>query len=205
VGVRGSKNITMNLKGLANYNIILASNSPRRQELLRGLDIRFEVRIPQNVDESYPDYLKGEEIPMYIAEKKANSFENKIGHNDILITADTIVLIDGIIFGKPESKEDAEKMLRCLSGKTHQVITGVCITTMDKQKLFSVTTDVSFSKLSNEEIDYYLDIYRPYDKAGAYGVQEWIGYVAVEKINGSFYNVMGLPVHRLYRELMEYF
>ncbi len=186
---------------LLHYNIILASHSPRRQELLRGLDFRFEVKIPADADESYPDHLKGEEIPLYIAEKKADSFDNKLQKNDILITADTIVLVDGKVFGKPTDKEEARTMLQQLSDKTHQVITGVCLSTPFRKKMFAVTTDVTFSYLSDEEIDYYLEIYRPYDKAGSYGVQEWIGYVAVESINGSFYNVMGLPVHRLYKEL----
>ncbi len=191
----------MVLDQLLHYNIILASNSPRRQELLRGLDLRFEVRIPVNVDESYPEELKGEEIPLYIAEKKADAFENKLQKNDILITADTIVLIDGKVFGKPANKEEAKIMLQQLSDKTHQVITGVCLSTPFRRKAFAVTTDVTFAYISDEDIDYYLDMYRPYDKAGSYGVQEWIGYIAVESINGSFYNVMGLPVHRLYKEL----
>ncbi len=192
------------LEKLGYYNIILASNSPRRQELLRGLDIRFEVKIPVDVDESYPTELRGEAIPLYIAEKKANAFNNILKKNDILITADTVVLIDDNIFGKPTSRDEARIMLQYLSGKTHQVITGVCIvTTSGGKQSFAVCTDVTFANLSEEEIDYYLDMYRPYDKAGSYGVQEWIGYVAVESIKGSFYNVMGLPVHRLYKELMQ--
>jgi len=186
---------------LAYYNIILASNSPRRQELLRGLDVRFEVRTTAGIDESYPDDLMGEQIPLYIAEKKAEAFEKTLNKNDILITADTVVLIDGVVYGKPTSKENARMMLQNLSEKTHQVITGVCLSTQYRRVTFSATTEVRFSYLSDEEIDYYLDLYRPYDKAGSYGVQEWIGYVAVESINGSFYNVMGLPVHRLYEEL----
>ena len=188
------------LENLSRYNIILASHSPRRQELLRGLDIRFEVKIP-DVDESYPDDLEGEEIPIYIAEKKADAFENQLQKNDILITADTIVLLDGQVFNKPNSKEEAQMMLQQLSDKTHQVITAVCLSTPFRRKVFAAVTDVTFSYLSNEEIDYYLDMYRQYDKAGSYGVQEWIGYVAVKSVNGSFYNVMGLPVHRLYKEL----
>jgi len=189
------------LEKLSRYNIILASNSPRRYELLRDLDIRFEVRTTAGLDESYPDDLQGEQIPVYIAEKKADFFEKKLDKNDILITADTVVLINGKVFGKPRDKDDARMMLQCLSGQTHKVVTGVCLTTQFNRITFATTTDVKFGDLTNEEIDYYLDLYRPYDKAGAYGVQEWIGYVAVESINGSFYNVMGLPVHRLYREL----
>jgi len=186
---------------LSRYNVILASNSPRRHELLRGLDIRFEVRTTAGLDESYPDDLQNEQIPVYIAEKKAGFFEKNLDKNDILITADTVVLIDGEAFGKPADKDEACVMLQRLSGRTHKVVTGVCLTTPHHRTTFATTTEVKFGDLTNEEIDYYLDLYRPYDKAGAYGVQEWIGYVAVESINGSFYNVMGLPVHRLYREL----
>ncbi|GHT33023.1 Maf-like protein [Bacteroidia bacterium] len=189
------------LQDLGRYNIILASNSPRRHELLRGLDIRFEVRTTGGIDESYPADLQGEQIPLYIAEKKADFFQKSLNRNDILITADTVVLIDGAVFGKPQDKDDARRMLAQLSGRTHRVVTGVCLCTQYSRRIFAATTDVTFAELSDEEIDYYLDLYRPYDKAGAYGVQEWIGYVAVESINGSFYNVMGLPVHRLYREL----
>ncbi|MDR0873286.1 MAG: Maf-like protein [Prevotellaceae bacterium] len=189
------------LQDLGRYNIILASNSPRRHELLRGLDIRFEVRTTGGIDESYPADLQGEQIPLHIAEKKADFFQPSLNRNDILITADTVVLIDGAVFGKPQDKADARRMLTQLSGRTHRVITGVCLSRQYSRKAFAATTDVTFAELSDEEIDYYLDLYRPYDKAGAYGVQEWIGYVAVESINGSFYNVMGLPVHKLYKEL----
>ena len=189
------------LKNLARYNVILASNSPRRIQLLHGLDIRFETKTTAEIDESYPCDLEGEEIPMYIAEKKANAFADKLGKNDILITADTIVVLDDQVFEKPANKEEAQMMLQQLSDKTHQVITGVCITTPFRRKVFAVTTDVTFSYLSSDEIDYYLEMYRPYDKAGSYGVQDWIGYASVKSINGSFYNVMGLPVHRLYKEL----
>jgi septum formation protein len=191
----------MLLENLTRHNIILASNSPRRQELLRGLDLRFEVKTTAGIDESYPAELQGEQIPVYIAEKKADAFENLLNKNDILITADTIVFINGQVYGKPQNKEEARMMLQYRSEKTHQVITGVCLSTIYRKITFASTTDVTFSYLSDEEIEYYLDLYRPYDKAGSYGVQEWIGYVAVEKINGSFYNVMGLPVHRLYKEL----
>ena len=190
------------MENLSHYNIILASNSPRRHELLRGLDLRFEVRTTAGLDETYPDDLQGEQIPVYIAEKKAGFFEQKLDRNDILITADTVVLIDGKIFGKPADRDEARAMLQSLSGRTHKVVTGVCLTTQFHQTTFATTTDVTFGNLTDREIDYYLDLYRPYDKAGAYGVQEWIGYVAVESINGSFYNVMGLPVHRLYQELI---
>ena len=191
----------MLLDTLGRYNVILASNSPRRQELLRRLDLRFETRIAKDIDESYPDDLPKEEVPVYIAEKKANFFADKLLRNDILITADTIVLLDDVIFGKPKNRDEAKMMLQQLSDKTHKVITGVCVCTAQTRKLFSETTEVRFSHLSDEEIDYYLDLYRPYDKAGSYGVQEWIGFAAVEYIKGSFFNVMGLPVNRLYREL----
>ncbi len=186
---------------LGRYNLILASNSPRRQELLRGLDVRFEVRVQNGIDESYPDDLPKEEVPLYIAEKKANFYADKLLKNDILITADTIVLLNDVIYGKPKNREEAIEILKTLSGNTHKVITGVCICTANRRKLFSETTEVRFSDLDNDEIEYYLDLYRPYDKAGSYGVQEWIGYTAVESIKGSFYNVMGLPINRLYREL----
>ena len=186
---------------LRHYNVILASNSPRRHELLRGLDIRFETRTSNEIDESYPDDLPKEEVPLYIAEKKANHYADSLTRNDILITADTIVLLDNTIYGKPKDRDEAKLILQTLSEKTHKVITGVSICTSRTRRLFAETTEVRFSHLSDEEIDYYLDLYRPYDKAGSYGVQEWIGYAAVEYIKGSFYNVMGLPINRLYREL----
>jgi len=188
------------LSNLNNYNIILASQSPRREELLRGLNIPFEVK-EINVDESYPSQMVGVDIPMYLAEKKANAFVEQMSDNTLLITADTIVWHEGFMFGKPVDKADATRMLKALSGKTHQVITGVCISTISKRKIFHVISEVRFSRLSPEEIEYYLQNFQPYDKAGAYGVQEWIGYVGVEYIEGSYFNVMGLPIQRLYTEL----
>jgi septum formation protein len=188
------------LSHLDNYNIILASQSPRRLELLGGLNIPFEVQ-EVDVEESYPSQLVGVDIPMYLAEKKADAFIPQMKDNTLLITADTIVWHEGCVFGKPIDKEDATRMLKSLSGKTHQVITGVCISTLLKRKTFHVISEVRFSRLTPDEIEYYLHNFQPYDKAGAYGVQEWIGYIGVEYIEGSYFNVMGLPVQRLYTEL----
>jgi septum formation protein len=185
---------------LQSYRIILGSQSPRRQELLQGLNIPFEVKVI-DVEETYPRGLVGVAIPMYLAEKKAKAFESEMDEHTMLITADTIVWLEGIVYGKPVDKNDAAKMLRSLSGKTHQVITGVCISTLRKKKTFHVISEVRFGKLTQEEIEYYLHNYEPYDKAGSYGVQEWIGYIGVEHIEGSYFNVMGLPVQRLYNEL----
>lgn len=189
---------------LDHYNIILASNSPRRKELLSGLDLHYKVKTLPDVDESYPENLKGKEIPIYIAKEKAEAYQSYIKDDTLLITADTIVLLDGQVYGKPVDLEDAKRMLHKLSGKTHQVITGVCITTKQKQHTFGVTSEVRFAKLEDSEIDYYVDKYKPTDKAGAYGIQEWIGYVAVEYISGSYFNIMGLPVQRLYQELKKF-
>jgi len=188
------------LSNLNNYNIVLASQSPRRHELLRGLNIPFDVE-EIDVEESYPIQLVGVDIPMYLAEKKADAYTDKMQENTLLITADTIVWHEGTVFGKPTDKEDATRMLKALSGKTHQVITGVCISTLMKRKIFHVISEVRFARLNPDEIEYYLLNFQPYDKAGAYGVQEWIGYIGVEYIEGSYFNVMGLPVQRLYTEL----
>jgi len=189
---------------LSRYNIILASNSPRRKELLSGLNIPYEIKTLPDIDESYPDSLTGEDIAIYIAKEKANAYLDQLDDKTLLITADTIVLLDGKVYGKPSDETDAKQMLRDLSGKTHQVITGVCITTKDKQVSFGVSSEVRFSKLDDDEIEYYVSNYKPFDKAGAYGVQEWIGYVAVEYISGSYFNIMGLPIQRLYRELKKF-
>lgn len=188
------------LQNLDNYNIILASQSPRRQELLRGLNLKFEVKVI-DVEEDFPAEIVGVDIPMYLAEKKANAYNNIMDENTMIITADTIVWHEGKVLGKPVDIVDARRMLHALSGKTHQVITGVCISTLKRRKIFHVISDVRFAKLTDSEIDYYLENFRPYDKAGSYGVQEWIGYVGVEHINGSYFNVMGLPIQRLYTEL----
>ena len=189
---------------LSRYNIILASNSPRRKELLSGLNIPYKIKTLPDIDESYPDNLIGEDIAIYIAKEKANAYLDQLDGNTLLITADTIVLLDGKIYGKPSDDTDAKQMLHDLSGKTHQVITGVSITTKEKQESFGVSSEVRFAKLEDDEIEYYVSNYKPFDKAGAYGVQEWIGYVAVEYISGSYFNIMGLPIQRLYRELKKF-
>ena len=180
------------------YNIILGSQSPRRQELLHGLDVNFTVNVIAGLEENYPATLQGEDIPMFLAQQKAEAYLNSLTPKDMLITADTIVWLDGIVYGKPKDEADAKKMLRALSGKTHDVITGVCVTTTERQETFAAVSKVTFASFSDDEINYYIEKYRPMDKAGSYGVQEWIGYIGVEHIDGSFYNVMGLPVQRLY-------
>ncbi len=195
------------LTNLQHYRIVLGSNSPRRKELLAGLDLKFEVEVIPGIDESYPDDLTADEIPAYIARKKAEAYLEKMTDNELLITADTIVVTYGQpdrILGKPAGREEAIEMLCHLSGHVHEVITGVCLTTKQKTVSFSVSSAVAFSNLEKDDIIYYVDKYRPYDKAGSYGIQEWIGYVGVEAINGSFYNVMGLPVQRLYQELKKF-
>lgn len=192
------------LGNLEKYKVVLASNSPRRKELLAGLNLAFEVRVLPDIDESYPGDLPVDEIPGYIAKSKAKAYIPGLTENELLITADTIVSCAGKVLGKPVDRDDAVSILHQLSGRTHEVITGVCITTNEKDICFSVTSSVSFASLTDDEISYYIDKYKPYDKAGAYGIQEWIGYIAVEGINGSFYNVMGLPIQRLYRELKNF-
>jgi len=189
------------LDNLEKYKIVLASNSPRRRELMTGLGVKYTVKTLPDIEELFPDGLTAEEIPVHIAKGKADAYMHLIKPDQLIITADTIVWLEGDVLGKPQDDDEAKKMLRCLSGKTHQVITGVCLTTKTFQKSFSSVSEVTFAKLSDEEIDYYVGHYHPLDKAGAYGVQEWIGFVGVEKISGSYFNVMGLPIQRLYREL----
>ena len=179
--------------------IILASNSPRRRELLAGLDIDFEVRVKEDISEAYPPHLSMEEIPQYISRVKSEAYS--LEPDELIITADTIVWTDNCVLGKPTSAIEAQKMLHRLSGKTHQVVTGVTLATTEWSTSFASVTDVTFASLSDEEIRYYVDRYAPMDKAGAYGVQEWIGYVGVTRLSGSYFNVMGLPVQRLYSEL----
>ena len=186
---------------LKHYHIILASNSPRRRELLAGLGLDFEVRVLPDIAESYPPDLPVEQTAEYIAREKADAYRQQMGASDLIITADTIVVADGEVMGKPANADDARRMLRRLSARTHQVITGVCLLTATRQRQLSVVTDVTFKQLADEEIDYYIQHYRPFDKAGAYGIQEWIGYVGVTAIKGSYFNVMGLPVQRLYTEM----
>ena len=185
------------------FNIILGSSSPRRNELLKSLGFDFIIN-PSNADEDYPLNLKGHEIPVFLAEKKASSFNGVLTETDLLITADTIVWCEGEIFNKPINFEEGKLMLQTLSGKMHEVFTAVCLKSANKQIIFYDATKVYFKKFTNEEIEYYLNKYKPYDKAGSYGVQEWIGYIGIEKIEGSFYNVMGLPVKKLHEELMKF-
>lgn len=192
------------LDNLKNYDIILASNSPRRKELLQRLGLSFKVRTLFGVDESFPENLRGEEIALYIARKKAEAYKSSMSSNELLITADTIVCLDGVVMGKPYGAENAKTILRQLSGRVHQVITGVTVLTQVKRESFAVTSHVKFANVTEDEIDYYVDNYLPFDKAGAYGIQEWFGLVAVEELRGSYFNVMGLPVQRLYTVLKQF-
>ena len=186
------------------HKIILASNSPRRKELLAGLDVQFEVRVLKGIDESYPATLPTAEIAEYIAQKKASAYRETIAADELVITADTIVVLGDEVLGKPKDAADARRMLRELSGQTHQVITGVVLTTKERQEHFSVVSNVTFKELTDDEIDYYVETYKPMDKAGAYGIQEWIGYVGVTRLEGSYFNVMGLPVQRIYEALRRF-
>jgi septum formation protein len=188
---------------LNNYKIILASRSPRRQELLKELGLKFEI-VTRDYDESFPDDLSGTEIAHFIAKAKASVFKNEIAGNEIIIAADTIVWCNGKVLGKPVDKADAIGILREISGNTHEVITGVSLLSSDKETTFTVVTKVTFEELSDEEIEYYIDNFNPYDKAGAYGIQEWIGITACSGIEGSYFNVVGLPVQRLYKELQKF-
>lgn len=189
---------------ITDYKVLLASNSPRREELLRGIDIDFEIKVLPDIDETYPSNLALEEVAEFVAQKKATSYYSILKENELMITADTVVVLEGKIYGKPKDEEEAKEMLLALSGKTHRVISGVCLTSTTKQTCFSVISDVEFSDLTNEEIEYYVERYSPLDKAGSYGVQEWIGYIGVKHISGSYYNIMGLPIQRLYRELKSF-
>lgn len=192
------------LKNLEKYNIVLASKSPRRQDLLKGLGLDFVV-MTKDVEESYPEGLNVEDVPAFLSKKKAQAFDdNMLPENFLLITADTVVICDDVILGKPKDDEDAEKMLKTLSGRTHKVITGVTVLTATKTRTFSVASEVTFDDIENEEIKYYVDVFQPLDKAGAYGIQEWIGYVGVTEVRGSYYNVMGLPTQRLYQVLKHF-
>lgn len=187
------------------YQLILASASPRRKELLAGLNIPFEVRLIDGIDETYPSELPTDEVPLYISQKKAAAYKTNVSPQTIVLTADTVVVCNEQILGKPIDEADARRMLQMLSGKTHRVITGVTLLVEGNSKSFSVATDVIFKPLSAAEIDYYIRTFKPFDKAGAYGIQEWIGYIGVTAINGSYFNVMGLPVQRIYEELRIYF
>ena len=186
-----------------NHRIILASGSPRRQQFLKELDVDFEIQL-KDIEEIYPEHLQAEEITNFLAKLKAEAFVSDLQNNDILITSDTIVWLNNKALGKPKDYEDAFEMLTEMSGKTHKVITSVCIKTTEKEVVFHDETLVTFAELSPEEIKYYLNNYKPFDKAGSYGIQEWIGLVAIQKIEGSYANVVGLPTHRLYEELMKF-
>lgn len=196
------------------YKIILGSNSPRRRELLAGLDIPYEVKVIPGIDESYPDTLDVYDTAEYIARKKSAAYHEMLADNVVVLTADTVVIAPtedeqndkegkGIILGKPKDATEAHTMLRMLSGKTHHVVTGVCLLTNKEERSFSVVTEVTFKSLTDKEIDYYVEHYQPFDKAGAYGIQEWIGYVGCTGLKGSYFNVMGLPVQRIYEELQK--
>lgn len=186
------------------YHIVLASNSPRRKELLAGLGIKFDVRVLPDIDESYPATLSAKDTAEYIAEKKAAAYRKSMAEDELIITADTVVIVDNEVLGKPANGSEAHKMLQKLSGRTHQVVTGVCLMTQTQTVHFSVETDVTFKKLTDGETDYYIENYKPFDKAGAYGIQEWIGYIGCTGLRGSYYNVMGLPVQRIYTELQKF-
>ena len=183
------------------YKIVLASNSPRRKELLAGIDVPFDVRVIDGIDESYPDDMPIKDIAEYISKKKAAAYRQTMTADELVITADTIVVLGAQVMGKPHDAIEAHTMLQSLSGQTHQVITGVTLTTLERQTSFSVETDVTFKSLSDDEIDYYVTHYKPFDKAGAYGIQEWIGHIGVTALKGSYFNVMGLPVQRIYEAL----
>lgn len=187
------------LNNLEKYDVVLGSNSPRRRELLNDMGVTFRVEAIKGIDESYPDSLPVEQIPVYLARIKAEGHPLK--SNELLITADTIVVLDETVLGKPEGEADAHRMLRALSGRAHRVISGVCVTTQERSESFADTSIVHFANLTDEEIDYYIRHYRPLDKAGAYGIQEWIGNIGIQGINGDFYNVMGLPTRKLYQLL----
>jgi septum formation protein len=189
---------------LKSYELILASGSPRRQHLLEEMGLQFKV-LTKPINEVYPNDLTPDEIAKYLSRLKAAAFDKKdFSDNTLIITADTVVTINGVILGKPANETEAIEILRHLSGKTHEVITGVSLRTVLKEHTFSVSTYVVFKQLSDDEINYYINMYKPYDKAGAYGIQEWIGHVAIEKIEGSYFNVMGLPTHQLYEELLKF-
>ena len=195
----------MNLfKELENYKILLGSQSPRRQYLLKELGVKFDVKLKHMAEEVFPENLKREEIPIYLAKTKADSFDDELDEKTIVITADTIVWKDEKVIHKPKDQTEAFEILRSLSGKVHQVFTGVCIRSLNHKTNFFSHTDVYFKELTDEEIWYYIDKFEPFDKAGSYGIQEWLGYIGVERIDGSFFNVMGLPVQKLYVELIKF-
>ncbi|WBX74637.1 Maf-like protein [Tenacibaculum pacificus] len=186
---------------LSNYNIILASNSPRRQELIKDLDVPFTIKTKE-VEEIYPENLKASEITDFLSDLKSKPFEDELTEKDLLITSDTIVWHNNKALGKPKNYDEAFEMLKSLSDNTHQVITSICISNKNFKNIFNDTTTVTFKKLTDDEVHYYIKNYQPFDKAGAYGIQEWIGKIAITKIEGSYFNVMGFPIHKLYKELI---
>ena len=190
------------LSNLEKYDIVLGSNSPRRRELLNDMGVKFRVEAINGIDETYPENLPVEEIPVYLARIKAEG--HAMQPNELLITADTIVVLDETVLGKPEGETDAHRMLRALSGRAHRVISGVCVSTVNRTESFADTSIVYFAELTDDEIDYYIKHYRPLDKAGAYGIQEWIGNIGISGIKGDFYNVMGLPTRKLYQLLKSF-
>lgn len=192
------------LENLKKYEIILASKSPRRKEILKMIRLPFHVVTLDNIDESYPENMPLHEVPLHISEKKAMAYLKRMTGNNLIITADTLVIFKNRIMGKPKDREEAIEMLSLLSGESHEVVTGVTLATKEKKVSFKALSIVKFARLSREEIVYYVDDFLPLDKAGAYGIQEWIGAVAVKEIDGSFYNVMGLPIHLLYQELKKF-
>lgn len=188
---------------LNKINIILASGSPRRQQFFKEMDLHYTIRLKE-IEEIYPEHLQAEEITNFLAELKASAFENDLKENDVLVTSDTIVWLNGKALGKPKDYNDAFKMLQELSNQTHEVITSVCLKSLDKTEVFHCVTKVTFSDLSDEAIRYYLDNYKPFDKAGSYGIQDWIGLIVISKIEGSYTNVVGLPTEILFQKIMNY-
>ena len=188
---------------LNKINIILASGSPRRQQFFKEMDLHYSIRLKE-IEEIYPEHLQAEEITNFLAKLKANAFENELKENDVLVTSDTIVWLNGKALGKPKDYNDAFQMLQQLANQTHEVITSVCLKSIDKTDVFHCVTKVTFSNLSDEAIRYYLDNYKPFDKAGSYGIQDWIGLVGISKIEGSYTNVVGLPTEMLFQKLMNY-
>ncbi len=189
---------------IGKYKLLLASKSPRRKELLGMIAPDFEIARMHEIDECYPKDISSEEIPKYLSQLKALAYKDQLKEGEIIITADTMVICDGKVLGKPHSRTEAIEMLRVLSGKTHVVVTGVTVSSLEKSETFDETTEVTFSQLSEDEIEWYVDNFKPYDKAGGYGIQEWIGCIGIAGIKGCFYNVMGLPLHNLYRKLADF-
>ena len=187
---------------LNKINIILASGSPRRQQFFKEMDLHYTIRLKE-IEEIYPEHLQAEEITNFLAELKANAFENELKENDVLVTSDTIVWLNGKALGKPKDYDDAFQMLQQLANQTHEVITSVCLKSIDKTEVFHCVTKVTFANLSDEAIKYYLDNYQPFDKAGSYGIQDWIGLVGISKIEGSYTNVVGLPTEKVFAYLKD--